>query len=260
MLGLRILSAVVMAPPALLAVWLGGPAFMVLVAVAAAVMAWEWDTICNRRFGTSGMLLASSGVAAAFLAADWPSTAAAVVLAAAAGAFIAGTGPLKVRLWQAAGAVYIGFPAASLVWLREGPSGRETIFWLFLIVWATDIGAYAAGRLIGGPKLAPRISPNKTWAGLGGGVASAALVGAAAAFLLGLPGEAALIAFSGLLAVVAQGGDLFESWVKRRFGVKDSSGIIPGHGGVLDRVDGLLAAAPVVAAVSLAFGGALSWR
>ncbi|MCH7931170.1 MAG: CDP-archaeol synthase, partial [Proteobacteria bacterium] len=139
--------------------------------------------------------------------------------------------------------------------------GRETVFWLFAVVWATDVGAYFAGRGVGGPKLLPRISPGKTWAGLVGGVVCAALVGAAAAALLDLPSHAPLILVSALLAVVAQAGDLFESMVKRRFKAKDSGTLIPGHGGVLDRLDGLLAAAPVVAVITVFSGqGVLAWR
>ena len=120
------------------------------------------------------------------------------------------------------------------------------MLWLFAVVWATDIGAYAAGRTIGGPKLAPAISPNKTWSGLAGGVALAAAVGAIAAWIQGAVDVVLLAAVSGVLAVVAQGGDLLESRLKRRVGAKDSSNLIPGHGGFLDRFDGILAAALVV--------------
>ena len=135
-----------------------------------------------------------------------------------------------------------------------------TIRGLLCVVWATDIGAYAFGRLIGGPKLAPRFSPKKTWAGLIGGMLSAAGVGAGIAAWAGL----AVVGFGLLsagLAVMSQAGDLFESWVKRRFNVKDSSNIIPGHGGVLDRVDGVLPVAVVVAVLALVQGGGiLTWR
>jgi len=149
-----------------------------------------------------------------------------------------------------------------LIWLRgDDPVGRDTLFWLLLLVWATDIGAYAAGRLIGGPLLLPVVSPKKTWAGLVGGVVSAGLVGLGVGLALSLPHPAWLAVASGVLAVVAQAGDLMESWVKRRWGVKDSSNIIPGHGGLLDRVDGLLAAALAVALATLASGTAiLQWQ
>ncbi len=258
----RILSALVMAPPALLAVWWGGGAFALLVAVAVAIMCWEWETIVARRFAWGGRVSALGCVAAVLLT-DMVPLAALVVVAMTAVAVLAltpGTG--RARLWSAVGPLYAGLPAVALVWLRgDGVIGRETMIWLMLLVWATDIGAYAAGRTIGGPKLLPRVSPKKTWAGLIGGMASAGLVGAAVALILGQPHIAALALGSAALAVVAQAGDLLESWVKRRWDVKDSSTIIPGHGGVLDRVDGLLAAALAVALAALASGTAvLQWQ
>jgi phosphatidate cytidylyltransferase len=131
------------------------------------------------------------------------------------------------------------------------------LLWVLALVWATDTGAYIAGRRIGGAKLAPRISPNKTWSGLGGGIAAAALVGAVAALWLGTSSVWLLLGVSAALAIVEQVGDLAESAFKRRFGVKDSSDIIPGHGGVLDRVDGLLAVIVAVAGLSLAGGGSV---
>ncbi len=154
--------------------------------------------------------------------------------------------------WLAIGLVYVAVPCIALVWLRAEPLGLETIMWLFGVVWATDIGAYFTGRGLGGPKLAPRISPGKTWSGLAGGVACAAVVGLAAAALLGVADGWRLALAGALLALVAQGGDLWESSVKRRFHAKDSGTLIPGHGGVLDRLDGLMAAAPAVAAATLA--------
>ena len=212
----RILSALVLLPVAMAGIWYGGWVFFALVAVATALMAWEW-----RRMVRSD----------------------------------------EAPLLYTFGLPYIALPAASLVWLRADPaSGFETILWLLCIVWATDIGAYAFGRIIGGPKLAPRFSPKKTWAGLIGGMVSAAAVGAgiAAGWGLSVLGFALL---SAGLAVVSQAGDLFESWVKRRFNVKDSSNIIPGHGGVLDRVDGVLPVAVVVAVLAMVFGGGiLTWR
>lgn len=257
MLRTRILSALVMAPPALLAIWLGGYAFAALAALAAAIMCWEWERMVAGRFALSGRVAALACAAAALLAVSHPVPALALVLASALA-----SGLTAKSLWLAAAPLYAGLPSAALVWLRGDPaSGLETVLWLMLLVWATDIGAYAAGRLIGGPLLMPRVSPKKTWAGLAGGVVWAALVGAGAALWLGLPQPAAIVALSGFLAVIAQAGDLLESWVKRRWGVKDSSAVIPGHGGVMDRVDGLLAAGLAVALASLAGGGAvLYWQ
>ncbi len=224
-LGLRVLSGLVLIPVALGLAYAGGAAFNILVLLAAALMADEWRRLCSIDAGASGTAR-------------------------------------RRWLWLAAGAVYIAVPCIAIIWLRSDAAvGRQAIFWLFAVVWATDIGAYFAGRGIGGPKLAPRISPGKTWAGLLGGMVCAALVGAVTALLLDLSHTAQLIVISALLAVVAQAGDLLESMVKRRFGVKDSGHLIPGHGGVLDRLDGLLTAAPAVAALTLVAGeGVLAWR
>ncbi len=169
--------------------------------------------------------------------------------------------PAARASWLAVGCVYIAAPCIAMVWLRAVPHGRETIIWLLAVVWATDVGAYFTGRGLGGPKLAPRISPGKTWSGLAGGVVAAAAAGFASAGLLGVAGPWRLAVAAALLALVAQGGDLWESMVKRRFGVKDSGTLIPGHGGVLDRLDGLMAAAPAVAVAMFVGGeGALTWR
>lgn len=158
-------------------------------------------------------------------------------------------------LWLVLGVIYIAVPCIAVIWLRADPeTGLATVLWLLAVIWGTDTGAYFAGRGIGGPKLAPRISPKKTWAGLGGGMIAAGAVGGATAAILGLSNASALVAFSILLAVIAQGGDLLESAVKRHFKVKDSGNIIPGHGGLLDRLDGLMTAAPAVAAVALISG------
>ncbi|HIJ63838.1 MAG TPA: phosphatidate cytidylyltransferase [Rhodospirillaceae bacterium] len=254
----RILSALVLAPLALAAVWFGAASFAVLAAVAGVVAAWEWTRLCLGRFGPGGWVLALMTVVVTILGPHFPLAAVAGFLWAAVTAPLVQRSAGRSPLWMAGGAFYIGLPLLALVWVRE--LDRATLLWLLLIIWSTDIGAYIAGRLIGGPKLMPRVSPKKTWAGLVGGVASAGLVGAAVAdYLLVNPWPLAAVSMA--LGVVAQGGDLAESWVKRYFGVKDSSGIIPGHGGVLDRLDGLLATAPVVAATCLAFqGGLTEWR
>jgi phosphatidate cytidylyltransferase len=159
-------------------------------------------------------------------------------------------------LWLGAGVVYVGLAGVGLIWLRGvGEAGRASVLFVVLVVWASDIGAYMVGRLVGGPKLAPAISPNKTWSGALGGLAAAIAAGAAVAAWAdpssGL-GRVALVA--GLLGIAAAAGDLFESGIKRHFHVKDSSGLIPGHGGLLDRVDGLLAAVPVACVIALAGG------
>ena len=153
--------------------------------------------------------------------------------------------------WQVAGFLYALVPALALLWIRErSPVGVELLLWVFITTWSVDIGAYFAGRTIGGPKLAPAISPNKTWAGLIGGMIAAALFGGLWAWLLQLP--AILLLLAAPFAVAAQIGDLFESWLKRRAGVKDSGTWLPGHGGALDRLDGLVVVATLTAAAMIA--------
>jgi phosphatidate cytidylyltransferase len=165
-------------------------------------------------------------------------------------------------LWAALGTLWVALPCVAFLWLAgEKVGGRATLLWVFAAVWATDIGAYAFGYIFGGPRLAPRWSPRKTWAGLAGGVLCAALTGTATARLLGISPAVSLTVLSAGLAVVEQFGDLAESMAKRRFGVKDSGGLIPGHGGLLDRLDGLLAVVPAVALLTLIGGHkVLTWR
>ncbi len=256
MLKTRILSALVMLPPVLAAMWYGGWAFQALVALAAALMAWEWDRLVSGRFGPQGVITGAAGVGAAFLAANWPLWALALVGVAGVAVFVIGRDRESARFWPTLGVPYICLPVVALVWLRADASmGRDAIVWLLVTVWATDIGAYAFGRAIGGPQLAPRFSPKKTWAGLAGGVLCAALCGWALAVWADHPSAYLIAAISGGLAIIAQAGDIFESAVKRRFGVKDSSAIIPGHGGVLDRVDGVLPVAVLVGLILFVTGG-----
>lgn len=163
--------------------------------------------------------------------------------------------------WLLGGAAYIAVPILCLAWVRADPAfGRETVYWLFLLVWATDTGAFLVGSTVGGPKLAPSISPAKTWSGFLGGTACAAIVGGMVGWWAGAASMAALVAASAGMGVISQGGDLAESWVKRRFGVKDTGTIMPGHGGLLDRVDGLLPAAVATAALgAIGRGSVLAW-
>lgn len=150
--------------------------------------------------------------------------------------------------WYVSGFAYALAAALALLWIRDrAANGLALVIWVFVLVWMVDIGGYFAGRSIGGPKLAPAISPNKTWAGFYGGVAGATVVAGGWAIFTGLPGLLLLLA--PLLAVAAQGGDLFESWMKRRAGIKNSGNWLPGHGGVFDRLDGLL---PVTLLTALA--------
>jgi phosphatidate cytidylyltransferase len=261
----RILSALVLAPLALGLVALGGPLFALWIALAAALMAREWARMTAAgRVGVAGLVLAAGAVAgvAAVAAGVAPWQGGLGLLAGAALVYGLARGDgVEAPGWLATGLLAIGVPCMAIVWLRAQPDGgRSMVFWLLAVVWATDSGAYAVGRWLGGPRLAPRISPNKTWAGLLGGMASAALVGGLMAGVLGAAGLAVAALVGGGLAVVAQAGDLGESLVKRRFGVKDTGALIPGHGGLLDRVDGLLAATPVVALLVWMKGvGGVGW-
>ena len=152
--------------------------------------------------------------------------------------------------WKVGGFFYALAPAISLLWIRERDAhGLELLLWVFLVTWSTDIGAYFAGRAFGRSKLAPSISPNKTWAGLYGGIAAAAFIGGAWVMLIGLGKP--LLVLAPIFAVAAQAGDLFESWMKRRAGVKDSGHWLPGHGGILDRLDGLVPVAVLTAIAQL---------
>lgn len=164
-------------------------------------------------------------------------------------------------VWLALGVLYIALTCWALWRLRLDPEwGRMTLFWLLAVVWGADTGGFAFGMTLRGPKLAPAISPNKTWSGFVGGTLVAALGGwAVVAYMKGEAGlEIAL--FSALIGVASQMGDLFESWIKRRFGVKDSGAIIPGHGGLFDRVDGLVAAALATALINIGFkSNVLAW-
>jgi len=262
---LRLISAIVLAPVPIAAIWFGWPWLPLLVAAAAAVMGWEWARLCQGgRVGAGGIVLVAALVAA---------TAAAALAGLAAGLAAAAAGAVLTwavaRLcrdrepgWIAIGGFWLALPCVLLLWLEGSRNaGPAVLFWILAVVWATDIGAYVVGRRIGGPRLAPRWSPGKTWAGLVGGAAAAGVVGWITAYVLGIAPVLPLVMVSTGLAIVEQFGDLAESMAKRRFGVKDSSGLIPGHGGLLDRVDGLLAVIPVVALLTLIGGaGGPSWR
>jgi phosphatidate cytidylyltransferase len=266
---MRVVSALALAPLPLAAIWFGGPWLALLTGVAGAVMAWEWARLCRGatalRFASGAPEIALVGIVitAVAIAAVGPTWAAiAVVLLGSGLAFwTARQRPGGEPAWTALGILWVALPCVCFLWLaREAAGGRAILLWLLAVVWATDIGAYAVGRAIGGPRLAPRWSPRKTWAGLAGGMLAAALAGAATARALGLSPALPVVLVSTGLAIVAQFGDLAESLAKRRFGVKDTSSLIPGHGGLLDRLDGLLAAIPAVALMTLIGGrSVLAW-
>ena len=262
-LAKRVLSAAVLGPVVLVALYLGSPFLELVVTAAAVAMAWEWDRLCGeRRFGMSGWAAALSLVVAGLAAwsGRYDVAGLALVLGTLAAYAAAAAAHRDHRAWISAAPIVVGVPCAALIWLRALPAGFETALWLIGAVWATDIAAYAVGRLVGGTLLAPRISPRKTWAGLVGGVAGAALWGLLFALWAGTKTPWLLCVLGACAALVAQAGDLGVSVVKRRFGAKDSSNLIPGHGGVLDRLDGMLTTAPaLVALVLLGNAGIFAW-
>jgi phosphatidate cytidylyltransferase len=253
-LGLRIASALVMAPVAVAAVWFGSPWFGMLIFVFSAAMTWEWLRMCAPDRALPLAAVSGFGLAIAmyaqFLA---PQILVLIPVAVTALVVVALCG--RERLLVSVGCVFIPLTALAVQWLRVWhQDGLLLIMWLFLIVWATDTGAYAFGRAIGGPKLAPRFSPKKTWAGLVGGMICAAIIGGLIVHFSGGAAIWAITFASAVLAIVAQIGDLAESALKRRFGVKDSSNLIPGHGGFLDRADGMLSVLPVAFVLVYFFG------
>jgi phosphatidate cytidylyltransferase len=253
-LGVRSISALVLIPAVLLDVWFGGVWFEVFMALLGLLMAHEWTNIVHQRNSRQFAVHAAAVLGAALLSQDigvLPTLA--ILLAITATNSIASAYGVNERsLFSFVGVPYVALPVLALVLLRsDAVWGVHAIMWLMLVVWATDSFAYFAGRIIGGPKLAPVLSPKKTWAGLLGGMTGAAIVSAVYA-VWWLQGWVALAIVAAALAVVAQLGDIFESALKRRYGVKDSGDLIPGHGGVLDRVDGLAAVSMVAALIGFA--------
>lgn len=247
-----------MIPTALAATWLGPNALAVLAGAAGIAMAREWSRLAHGGpfvwtfwFCTAAVLI--SQVLAVYGRIDWGWSA---VLAVAILAAVAARAQEKMTVPVFAGILIIAGACLGLVWLRTLPVlGLETVLWLFAIVWATDSAAFATGVLFGGPRMAPAISPQKTWTGAAGGLIAGALASYAVASLLGRPDGMVFLAIGMAVSVCTQLGDLAESGLKRQFGVKDMSTLIPGHGGVLDRLDGLIAATIFVCLLTL-WGGA----
>jgi len=259
----RLISAAVLAPLVLGLVWLGGAGFFVLVVAVALLSIREWVRMVALGSGWAPLILSYIAVGAV-LAADLlggalPALGVLAVLPLAT--FVVVPPHAKHnRSVIAFGIPYIAGSCVAMIWLRADPQTGFSLFLYFLLtVWATDTGAYVVGRWWGGPRLAPAISPSKTWAGLIGGMIAAGCTGLAVALVAEAqqPWFAALLSVG--LAVAAQCGDLFESAVKRRYKLKDSGGLIPGHGGLLDRIDGLIAVAPVLAVFQATVGVSFSW-
>ena len=215
-LTLRIVSSLVLAPLALVAAWLGGLLFVLFWVIAASIVLREW------------MGLVVQAKLRGFALIDW---------------LAAGIAYAVVLLF------------APLILRRDPALGFAAIAFLFAVVWASDIAAYFAGRAVGGPKLWPAVSPKKTWSGAIAGTLGGVAAGLLTAKLLGVPVAPMLVLVAALLSMVAQAGDLLESAIKRHFGAKDAGSIIPGHGGLMDRLDGFLTAAAAAAMVGLIRGG-----
>lgn len=252
----RLLSAIVMAGAALALTWAGLWPFVLLVAAAAGVLAWEWAGITGNAPTAPATLLHGAALIAVavlagaeqFAAAGVVVLAAAVLLAALGKARKGGAGPILA----AVGLLYFGVPVIALIWLRADPRyGLLAVLFLFVVIWCEDTAGYIFGRLIGGPKLAPSISPGKTWAGFCAGLAAPAVAAFIFAAAMGNTTPAMLAVVGAGLAFCGQIGDLVESANKRAFGVKDASGLIPGHGGLLDRVDAFMFAAAAAALLGL---------
>lgn len=252
-LVLRIVSAAVLVPVVIAAVHAGGRYFSALVAFADVVMIFEWTRMVERRaYGASFYALSAAAAAALYAAASGAYGAAFLVCAGgAAAAFGLARNTRRLGVWPALAAPYIIAPSIALIWLRFDPeNGRALTYLLFLIVWAADTGAFITGKLIGGPKISHALSPAKTWAGIGGGVAGGAAAGAlTAGYLFGAGAAASFVAVGGVLGAASVCGDLVESACKRNFGLKDISGFIPGHGGALDRLDGMIFATAAMTGV-----------
>jgi phosphatidate cytidylyltransferase len=238
---------------------MGGLFFAAIVLVVAAIALWEWTAVTRSddpawlRAGALAALIA--GLAAVAFEVDWiPLGVAALVLLTLSAGFFH-----RSAAWIGFGVVYVSVPCTGFMLLRQAePWGLAAVVFVLMVVWATDIGAFFGGRAIGGPKLWPRVSPKKTWSGALSGVVAAMAAGGVTIALAGAGRVAAAgVALAIPLSIACQAGDLLESAVKRRFGAKDSGHVIPGHGGVLDRVDGLFGAAALawlIAALGLGDG------
>ena len=214
----RLVTALVLAPIVLAIVAVGGWMYNALILVAAVIVAMEWEGIVTTSL-------------------DEPKL------------------PEQIKKWRVAGVIYAAFFGTAAIYLRDAEGGFGMVMFLLFVVWAMDIGAYFTGRFIGGPKVAPSISPKKTWSGLCGGVVASGFVGAVFSIFMSEVTLIGIVIIAMLLGLISQAGDFFESWVKRRFGVKDSGTLLPGHGGLMDRVDSLVTGAPFLVAVTFFYGG-----
>jgi phosphatidate cytidylyltransferase len=255
-LVLRVLSALVLVPCAIATAYVGDWPFQLFWGAAALVVFWEWTSLVTGADRRSVLLAGAASVVLALALVVGGYRLAAVIVLAMGMLATAALARSERRIWVAAGVSYAGSLGVAPIVLRsDGEAGFLAIMFLFAVVWATDIVAYFVGRAIGGPKLMPQVSPKKTWSGALGGTVAAVLAALAIAKAAALAGWFAIAMLAIILSIIAQGGDLFESFLKRRFGAKDSSHLIPGHGGLMDRLDGFVTASLVAALIGLARGG-----
>ena len=255
-LALRIASAAVLSPLALVTAYSGGWAFVLFWSAAALAVLWEWmELVAGKAHRPLFISYAGAVVAAGLLV--WLDRPISGLLMLGLGALAAAIfSPSARRLWVTFGIGYAGALLLAPILLRHDAAyGFAVIALLFAVVWTTDVCGYFAGRALGGPKLMPVVSPKKTWSGAVVGTAGAMIVGPLVVSLFGSFNTVAILAITFVLSVLAQFGDLFESWVKRKFGAKDSSRLIPGHGGVMDRLDGFWTAAVAGCLIGLMRGG-----
>lgn len=262
-LKLRLVSAIVLGPLVLVLVWLGGGAYTALIAVAGVLFFWEWLRITgvSDRGPTAVIGYLAILLAIASFASQRELLALGCVLVGVAAAGL--SAHLAPRsegrgLWTAAGVAYTGLCMLALLALRHAEQGLVFIIYLLVVVWGTDVFAYFVGRFVGGPKLWRRVSPNKTWSGALGGMGFAVLFSGLFIHFAGQGNPFLWMVLAAFLSAASQAGDLMESAMKRRFDVKDSSRLIPGHGGVMDRIDGLVAAGLAAALIGLLAGGSLA--
>jgi phosphatidate cytidylyltransferase len=255
-LVLRVCSALVLVPIAIGTAYLGGWPFAVFWGLAAMGVLWEWISLVARSDHRTVLMTGGASLALAVALVATGHLLAAVIVLAISTLGVAALAPAKWRTWIAAGVPYAGALGVAPVALRsDSEDGLLAVIFLFAIVWTTDVVAYFSGRAIGGPKLMAQVSPKKTWSGAIGGTLAAVIVAFVLAKVMALSGLFAIAMLAVVLSICAQGGDLFESFLKRRFGAKDSGHLIPGHGGLMDRLDGFITASVVAALIGLLRGG-----
>ena len=248
-LRLRLASALILLPFVLGATWIGGTLFLMLVLLCAALVLFEWLRMIGagtpRPLLVAGCIMLAAVALVAELQPLWVAGIASLIAACVLALIAWPQRPSPAGRWVIAGGLYTGLTVAVMVALRQGEAGFAAVMFVLLIAWASDTAAYFVGRRLRGPKLWPRVSPSKTWSGALGGFVTALVAGALVCALFGAPVTLMTFVIVGLLAVAAQLGDLIESAAKRYFMIKDAGTLIPGHGGIMDRIDSLTFTAPL---------------